>query len=238
MQWKTKDAEGNEKIGYYIIDTVLSDDLDESDLITMRFLGDNRDPLSPAGLALHYSGADFYNYLSGCSEDGSISFTTRDDFEKTMKINEEDKKLPRYIKTEETYKELREKFPESIHVPDFESFNNEVDSILNPRGDSPLESKNKPDREIHEGMVFVCGGNNIDTFQIKSIGENEITLWDGWGTAGNSQHEQTLSFQEFILVIKNLKAKSGVYRLNTNQKPFSASVFNTVCTNKDQYAGA
>ena len=69
MEWKTKTAEGEEMTGYYIIDQVPGEDPDEENMVSLRFLGNNKDPLSPAGIAMYYSGADFYHYLAGCSED-------------------------------------------------------------------------------------------------------------------------------------------------------------------------
>lgn len=38
MEWKTKNKEGEEITGYYIIDTIPGDTLDEENIITMRFL--------------------------------------------------------------------------------------------------------------------------------------------------------------------------------------------------------
>jgi len=46
MEWKTKNKNGEEITGYYILETVPGDTLDEENIITMRFLGDNKDPLS------------------------------------------------------------------------------------------------------------------------------------------------------------------------------------------------
>lgn len=133
MQWKTKNKEGETITGYYIIDTTPGDDIDDGNITSLRFLGTNKQPLSPAGLNMHYSGAEFYNYLAGCSEDGMIDFVSRDSFEETMKTNGEQNSLPRYISQAETYKELRQKFPEQVNIPDIESLNKEVDLILNPR---------------------------------------------------------------------------------------------------------
>jgi hypothetical protein len=46
IKWKTKKQNGEEITGYYILETVPGDTLDEENIITMRFLGDNKDPLS------------------------------------------------------------------------------------------------------------------------------------------------------------------------------------------------
>jgi hypothetical protein len=43
MQWTKKDPETKENItGYYIIDTVPTEDLDEENILTVRFLGNNK----------------------------------------------------------------------------------------------------------------------------------------------------------------------------------------------------
>lgn len=156
MEWKTKTAEGEEITGYYILDQVPGEDPDEENMVSLRFLGNNKDPLSPAGIAMYYSGADFYHYLAGCSEDGRIQFSTRESFEEKMKNNLDESRLPRYVNHEETYQELRKKFPEDINVDSEERLNAEIDQILNPNGEHPLEAKNKEDREIHSGMVLVA----------------------------------------------------------------------------------
>lgn len=78
----------------------------------------------------------------------------------------------------------------------------------------------------------------MQTFQIKSIDDESVTLWDGWGSGKNPAHEQTLGYVEFIQTIKQLKSsKTAFYRLNTNQHHLTPEVFNTVCANKDQYPG-
>ncbi|MCB9806914.1 hypothetical protein H6768_03395 [Candidatus Peribacteria bacterium] len=38
MEWKTKDKDGTEITGYYIIDSVPGDTLDEDNILTVRFL--------------------------------------------------------------------------------------------------------------------------------------------------------------------------------------------------------
>jgi hypothetical protein len=82
---------------------------------------------------MYYSGADFYNYLSGCSEDGMITFGTRDTFDEKMKKNGDEKKQPRYIEEEQTYKELRNRFPEEVDVDNLAALNTEIDELLNPK---------------------------------------------------------------------------------------------------------
>jgi hypothetical protein len=77
MKWKTKNDKNEEITGYYIIDSIPSEDIENDNILTVRFLGNNSSPLSPAGLARHYTGADFYHYLDGCAEDGKISFHER-----------------------------------------------------------------------------------------------------------------------------------------------------------------
>lgn len=183
MEWKTKNKNNEEITGYYIIDSVPSEDMDEDNIITMRFLGDNRDPLSPNGLAHHYTGADFYEYLSGCSENGKITFRERSEFDAEMDKNTSETKLPRYFTEAETKSELRAQFPEVVEVQSFEEFNSEVDKLLNPSGNNPKEAKSAPERTLHEGMIFCkTSSGGIDTFQVQNIDENAgtITLWDGW----------------------------------------------------------
>ena len=133
MQWKTKNEKGEEITGYYIIDSVPGDTVDEENIITARFLGDNTGPLSASGLARHYTGADFYNYLDGCSDDGKITFRTRDELEKDLEKNEQDKKYPRYFTEQETQAELRNQFPNSTEVVDIDGMNYEIDQLLNPK---------------------------------------------------------------------------------------------------------
>lgn len=133
MQWKTKNKNNEEITGYYIIDSVPGDSVDEENIITARFLGDNTGPLSASGLARHYTGADFYHYLDGCAEDGKITFRTRDEFEKDLEKNEQDKKYPRYFTEQETQAELRNQFPDSTEVVDIDGLNYEIDQLLNPK---------------------------------------------------------------------------------------------------------
>lgn len=133
MQWKTKNEKGEEITGYYIIDSVPGDTVDEENIITARFLGNNSGPLSASGLARHYTGADFYNYLDGCADDGKITFRTRDDFEKDLEKNEQDKKYPRYFTEQETQAELRNQFPDTTEVADIDGINYEIDQLLNPK---------------------------------------------------------------------------------------------------------
>lgn len=183
MEWKTKNKNNEEITGYYIIDSVPSEDMDEDNIITMRFLGDNRDPLSANGLAHHYTGADFYDYLSGCSEDGRITFRERSEFDAEIEKNTRETKSPRYFTESETKSELRTQFPEVVEVQSFEEFNAEVDKLLNPSGNNPKEAKSAPERTLHEGMVFCkTSSGTIDTFQIQSLDKEAgtVTLWDGW----------------------------------------------------------
>lgn len=154
MQWKTKNKNNEEITGYYIIDTIPGDTLDEDNIITMRFLGDDKDPLSPGGLAHHYTGADFYDYINGCAEDGKITFRERGEFDTELEKNTADNKNPRYFTDTETQLELRSQFPDTVEVQSFEQFNIEVDQLLNPGGNNPKEAKSPKERELHEGMIF------------------------------------------------------------------------------------
>lgn len=72
MKWKTKNENKEDITGYYLIDTIPSDNEDDpehDEILSVRFLGNDRDPLSPSGLSHYYTGADFYHYLDGCAED-------------------------------------------------------------------------------------------------------------------------------------------------------------------------
>lgn len=237
MQWKTKNEKGEEIIGYYIIDSVPGDSVDEENIITARFLGNNTGPLSASGLARHYTGADFYNYLDGCAEDGKITFRTRDEFEKDLEKNEQDKKYPRYFTEQETQAELRNQFPNSTEVVDIDGLNYEIDQLLNPKWDHKKEAKSSEERKLHEGMIFCkVSDKGTDTFQVKSIDDTTgtITLWDGWGTGKKSIKE--MSFNEFLLTLKLLKkSSSDIYRVPTGGKPITANQFNFLCGNEDQY---
>lgn len=237
MQWKTKNEKGEEITGYYIIDSVPGDTVDEENIITARFLGNNTGPLSASGLARHYTGADFYNYLDGCSDDGKITFRTRDEFEKDLEKNEQDKKYPRYFTEQETQAELRNQFPNSTEVVDIDGINYEIDQLLNPKGTHKKEAKTPEERKLHEGMIFCkVSDKGIDTFQVKSIDDTagKITLWDGWGTGKKSIKE--MSFNEFLLTLRSLKkSSSDLYRLPTGGKPITVNQFNLLCGSEDQY---
>jgi hypothetical protein len=197
-----------------------------------------RTPLSPGGLAHHYTGADFYEYLSGCAEDGKITFRERGEFDTELEKNTTDKKLPRYFTDIETQLELRDQFPDTVEVVNFEQFNTEVDQLLNPGGNNPKEAKSPKERELHEGMIFCktwAGG--IDTFQIRGLDKDAgtITLWDGWGTGKRSVIE--MSFADFIRTMMSMK-KGGneVHRVPTGGKKINTDVFNSLCGNKEQYS--
>jgi hypothetical protein len=133
---------------------VPGDTIDEENIITVRFLGDNKGPLSPSGLTRNYTAADFYNYLDGCADDGKITFREKSEFDTEIQGNTTNKKHPRYFTEEETKKELREQFPESVEIQDIGGLNADIDNLLNPKGNSQKESKKKEERELHEGMVF------------------------------------------------------------------------------------
>lgn len=187
MKWATKNEHKEDITGYYIIDTIPSDNEDDpehDEILTVRFLGNDRDPLSPSGLAHHYTGADFYHYLDGCAEDGKITFGDGAEFEREMDENTKAKKLPRYFTEQETQAELRSQFPESTEIQDREALDYEIDQILNPRNENKKEAQNPEDRKLREGMIFTkITDKGIDTFEVREIDEanKTITLWDGWG---------------------------------------------------------
>jgi hypothetical protein len=237
MQWKTKNEKNEEITGYYIIDSVPGDTLDEENIITARFLGNNNGPLSASGLARHYTGADFYNYLDGCAEDGKITFRTRDEFEKDLEKNEKDKKYPRYFTEQETQAELRNQFPDATEVIDIDGINYEIDKLLNPKWDNKKEASSPEERKLHEGMIFCkVSDKGLDTFQIKSLDTEAgtITLWDGWGTGKKSIMEMSLN--DFLLILKSFKKSwNEVYRLPTGGKRITVSQFNLLCWNENQY---
>ncbi len=106
MVWRQKDKDGNLSMaGYYAIDSLLSEDLDEESVAKLRFLGNNKNPVSPAGMPLFYSGPELYHYLSGCSQDGTIDFIDGSELEQEV-IKDGSK-----IRTDDEVKEvLREKF--------------------------------------------------------------------------------------------------------------------------------
>lgn len=242
MQWKTKNDQKEDITGYYIIDSVPSDDIENDNILTVRFLGNDQDPLSPSGLARHYTGADFYHYLDGCSEDGQITFQGRSEFDGEMEANTTEKKLPRYYTEQETQAELRNQFPETTEVQSMDSLNYEIDQILNPRNDNPKEAKTPEDRKLHVGMIFTkVTDKGIDTFQIRDIDEEAgtITLWDGWGSEKKSPKNKSIkemSFTEFSMTIRALKKTSTeLYRLPTGNKPFGIKEFNQFCALEAQY---
>jgi len=238
MEWKTKSKDGEEITGYYIIDTIPGDTLDDENIITMRFLGDNKDPLSAGGIAHHYTGADFYEYLNGCAEDGKIIFRDRSEFDAEMEKNTSETKLPRYFTAAETKSELRSQFPEVVEVQNFDEFNAEADKIINPTGNNPKEAKSPAERTLHEGMIFCkTTSGSIDTFQIQSLDKEAgtITLWDGWGTGKKSVIG--LSFAEFLRTLKSMKQGGNqIHRVPTGGKKINTDVFNSLCGNKEQYA--
>lgn len=106
MVWRQKDKDGNLSMaGYYAIDSLLSEDLDEESVAKLRFLGNNKNPVSPAGMPLFYSGPELYHYLSGCSQDGTIDFIDGSELEKEV-IKDGSK-----VRTDDEVKEvLRERF--------------------------------------------------------------------------------------------------------------------------------
>ncbi len=106
MIWRQKDKDGNLSMaGYYAIDSLLSEDLDEESVAKLRFLGNIKNPVSPAGMPLFYSGPELYHYLSGCSKDGTIDFIDGSELEQEV-IKDGSK-----IRTDDEVKEvLREKF--------------------------------------------------------------------------------------------------------------------------------
>lgn len=228
MEWKKiqKTSTGEKEIiGYYYIDSVPTEKThDAENIISLRFLGDNQSPLSRAGKTFHYTGAGFFEYVSHCSENGSITFRDERDFGKEMEANETSKKLPRFVDETEMRDEFRRQFPDVLEIPSAERLNEELDIIINPRGDHRKESKSKIDREVYAGMVFakVNAGGSIDVFQIKAISETSgtITLTDGWGTG--KAHEMEMSFADFIMIMKSLKQSSkDIYRLpSAGKKPF------------------
>lgn len=212
MEWTTRDKKTKEETtAYFIIDTVPGDTLDEENILTVRFLGDNKDPLSPTGLIHHYTGADFYHYLDGCSEDGKIVFRDRGQFDAEMESNTTGKKLPRYHTQEETQAELRNQFPETVEVMSLDSLNYEVDQVLNPHNQHPREAKSPAERKLDVGMIFCkMTKGRIDTFQIADIDEDAgtITLWDGWGSKSKSPKNKsimTMSFTQFVNTLKHLR---------------------------------
>lgn len=165
MVWRQKDKDGNTAmVGYYAIDNLLSEDLDEESVAKLRFLGNNKNPVSPAGMPLFYSGPELYHYLSGCSKDGTIDFIDGSELEKEV-IKDGSK-----VRTDDEVKEvLREKFG-STNIPTREIFDKEIDALLY-KEDSKLEGKKEEERKIHEGMIIALVGNDnsFDTFHIKSM---------------------------------------------------------------------
>ena len=156
-------------------------------------------------MAHYYTGADFFEYLSGCAEDGKITFRERGEFDEEMSQNTKNEKYPRYFSEIETQTELRNQFPDIVEVQSREQFNREVDNLLNPAGNNPKEEKSSKEREIYEGMIFCkTTPSGIDTFQVQSIDEETgtVTLWDGWGTGKKSVIE--LSFVDFIRTLKSM----------------------------------
>ncbi len=154
MRWTTKDKDNNEVIGYYIIDRILPEEDGHEGIMTVRFLGNNREPLSPTGMVMHYTGSDFYHYLAGCGDTGKISFIPGDTFEKEMEENEQKNKLPRYYTQLETHAEMRKQAGETVEVMNLDTLNYELDQLLNPRGENEKESKDAEERKIHEGMIL------------------------------------------------------------------------------------
>lgn len=155
-----------------------------------------------------------------------------------MEKNTSETKLPRYFTEAETKSELRAQFPEVVEVQNFDEFNAEVDKLLNPSNNHPKEAKNAAERTLHEGMIFCkTGAGGIDTFQIRGLDKEAgtITLWDGWGTGKKSIIE--MPFADFLRTMKSMKqGDNGVYRVPTGGKKINTDVFNTLCSNKEQYA--
>ena len=129
MVWKTKTQDGKDDlVGYYAIDEVLGDDPENADtVVKLRFLGNNKAPLSPSGIPRYYSGPQFFDYLSNCADNGEIDFIDGGaDFK--AKIAEDGTRLQT---TKELYDELSHKY-EKVSIPDLATLNERVDKELNP----------------------------------------------------------------------------------------------------------
>ncbi len=125
MVWRQKDKDGNiSMVGYYAVDHLLPESLEEEGVAKLRFLGNNKNPVSPAGMPLFYSGPELYHYLSGCSDNGTIDFIEGSELEKEV-VKDGSK-----MRTDDEVKEvLREKFG-STNIPSREVLDKEVDELL------------------------------------------------------------------------------------------------------------
>ena len=152
MQWETK-GKDNEKItGYYMVDSVPTNDPDEENMISVRFLGNNTTPLVEPGMQFTYSGADFFDYLHTCCERGTISFGRGDEFMARTEENKNNNTFPRFHSLIETQEQLRKRFPD-VKTVNLEDMNAQIDTMLNS-GNEKKEAKTSAERELHPGMIF------------------------------------------------------------------------------------
>ena len=167
--------------GYYVIDGILSESIEDDSLVQMRFVGNNvakNDPntgkkIVPkislfGGVPRNLTGSRFFEYVNNCTSDenGEIDFITTDEIENKLKSDGVE-----IYSNKDAYSELR-KIHGETKIPNREILDTELDNLLQDEEGKKRESKNAEDRKIFEGMTFaVQGQDGIDTFQIEEINE-------------------------------------------------------------------
>lgn len=194
MRVKSVGKNGNQIIGYYMIDSVLSDDpesLDEN-IIKFRFLGTNQphrdehnrvvrsDSQSTLSLyggpALQRSGPRFFEFLDNITEEGSVDFIPYDD--KKEAIEKALGKDGVHIASDE---DTKEKLSQMYQTETVNSLD-ELDNALNQCFKNPRESNDIAEKKLQVGLSFaITNKETTDVMQITDINEDtkEITLWNG-----------------------------------------------------------
>jgi hypothetical protein len=247
MTWTTKNPDGSGMMtGYYVIDGILSESIEDDALVQMRFVGNNLPKNDPntgkkvipkislfGGVPRNLTGSRFFEYVNNCTSDenGEIDFIAADAIENKLKSDG----IETYS-DEDAYSALR-KIHGETKIPNRDILDKELDILLQDDEGKKRESKNEDDRKIFEGMTFaVQGQDGIDTFQIEEINEvtGEITLWDGWGLKkkdiSKDTSRQVLSYSDFLNVLKWFKEKNKIcYRLPIKANAqFGVEEFNTM----------
>jgi len=126
--------------------------------------------------------------LDSCADGGEIDFINGGDSlesEEFKKVMTADRVS--FYTDREAKQELKSRYG-SVEIQDENTFNEEVDKILQGNRGNELESPDAAARKLCAGMIFaLCKGDSeLDTFEIEEIvGPEEgtpgyVKIWDGW----------------------------------------------------------